>query len=297
MKAIVTKLCDMDSLTVPEEMTKWRVRSEDVEEQLRTLALTHAVELHPDRVESHDSVRLSADGRMDVLLYPGLNLPGAQEAEKAVLGLGVGDTLIAPIGGSTLTMRVEEIRRRAPAAIDDGLIQAEKMDGVSTVEDYRSWYRAKTEAQNKETIQKEIAIYLLGELRDGSQYDFDREEVDAWAAQRAQNAIHDCIAMGEDPHIPDEGVELLTDDQVLEKFKNMAITELKTRLVAEELCKRYHISIAFEDSREEFEQMLPPELEISEEDREASKAAFVEAIPVTKAFNLLHASAEKYMED
>lgn len=297
MKATVTKLCDLESLTVPEEMTKWRVRREDVEEQLNSLALSHAVEHHPDSVASGDSVRLSTDGRMDVLLYPGLNLPGAQEAEKAVLGLGVGDAFTAPIGGFARTMRVEEIRRRAPAAIDDTLVQAENIDGVSTVEQYRAWYCVKTEAQNKETIQKEIAMHLLGELRERSEYAFDREEVDAWAGERAQGAIDDCIAMGEDPHIPDEGVELLTDEQVLEKFKDMAITELKTRLAAEALCRQENISISFEDSREEFEQMLPPDLEISEEDREASKAAFVEGIPVTKAFNLFRARAEKLLED
>lgn len=298
MKAIVTKLCDISSLTVPEEMTKWRVRPEDVEDQLRTLALSHAVELHPDKAAFHDSVRLSAEGRMDVLLYPGLSLPGAEGAEKAVLGLGVGDTLTAPIGGSALTMRVEEIRRRVPAEINDALIQAQDMDGVSTVEQYRDWYRAKTEAQNKEILLKEIAFYLLGALRDRSEFDFDREELDAWARERAQESIDSCTAMGEDPHIPDEGVELLTDEGVLDKFQDMAITEFKTRLAAEELCRQNHVSVAFDEaSRKEFEQMLPPDLEISEEDREASKAAFVEGIPISKAFDLLRSYAEKYMED
>ncbi len=298
MKSIVTKLCDIGSLTVPKELGKWHVGTEEVEDRLNTLARIHADELHPDTVLPGDSVRLSCPGRMDVLLFPGLGLPGAEEAEKAVTGLGVGDSLTAPINGRGLTMTVSEILRRVPGAITDQLVQAEGIEGVSTVDQYRRWYLETNEAQNRSTALKEIAFFLLDAIRDCSEYALDPQEADKWTQERAEAAFNDSIAMGEDPHIPDEGFELLTDEQAIARLKEQMLPEFQTVLVTRKLCEAQGISLTWEDVREEFEQFTPPEARgETAEEQESIRTAFLESAFVTKAFDLLCVPAEKFLED
>lgn len=295
MKSTVAKLYDYRKSTVPEEMTRWRVGPGELDDQLETLARAHAAEFRADTVQAGDSVRLTRAGGRDVLLYPGLSLPGAEEAEGTAVGLHVGDALTAPVNGTALTMTVAEILRRAPAAIDDALVQAEHIDGVSTLEEYRRWYQAKAEEENKSSAAKNIAFFLLDELRDKSEYALDQAELDDWMSQRAQQIFDESIAMGEDPHIPDEGVELLTDEQAIEQIKAQLPPEFKMVLVCDELCGREGLPTAWEDLREEFEQFMPPDA--AEEEREQAKAMFLENAPMTKAFDWLREKAEQYLED
>ncbi len=298
MKSIVTKLCDISNLTVPEELGKWHMRPEEVEDRLNTLARIHAQEFHPDTVLPGDSVRLGCPGRMDVLLFPGLGLPGAEEAEKAVTGLHVGDTLTAPINGRGMTMTVSEILRRVPGAITDALVQAEKIDGVSTVDQYRRWYWETTEARNRESALKEIAFSLLESIRECSEYALDPKEADEWTQKRAEAAFNESIAMGEDPHIPDEGFELLTDEQAIARLKEQVLPEFQMVLVSRKLCEARGISLTWEDVREEFEQLMPPEARgETAEEQESIRTAFLESAFVTKAFELLCVTAEKFLED
>lgn len=298
MKSIVSKLCDSSRLTVPEELTQWRIGPDALEKQLEMLAAASAEEFQPDTVQTGDSVRLSCPGRTDVLLFPGLALPGAEEAEKAVVGHSVADTLTAPIGGTLRTMTVREIRRRVPAAINDALAQAQGIEGVTTLDAYRRWYQAKAEEQNKSGAAKEIAFYLLEQIRDGSEYSLDQEEMREWIDTQARQRFEDSIAMGEDPHIPDEGFELLTDEQAIDRIKAELVPEFKMILTGQAICEQAGIPITWEDLRGEFEQLMPPEQEgVTEEEREEAKAMFMESTPITKAFEVLCQEAEQYLED
>ncbi len=116
--------------------------------------------------------------------------------------------------------------------------------------------------------------------------------------QRARQIFDESIAMGEDPHIPDEGVELLTDEQAIEQIKSKLPPEFEMLLACSELCSQRGLSTAWEDLRSEFEQFMPPDQEgITEEEREQAKAMFLESAPVTKALDWLRDKAEKYLED
>lgn len=298
MKSYVSKLYDISQVKVPEEMIRWRIGSEELEKQLETLAGSHSEEFQPDMVCDGDSVRLSCSGRPDVLLFPGLALPGAEEAEKAVVGLNVGGTLRASIGGTERMMTVCEIRRRIPAVVNDALVQAEKIEGVNNLEEYRRWYQDKTEEQNRSSAVKEIAFFLFEEIRDHSEYSLDQEEMKAWIDTEAQLRFDESIAMGMDPHIPDEGVELLTDEQAIERIQENLVPEFKMILVGKAMCEQSGISITWEDLRSEFEQFMPPDQEdVTEEERERAKETFMESAPITQAFNLLCREAEEYLED
>lgn len=298
MKSNVTKLYDRTLISVPPEMIQWHVDADAIDEQLHTLACSHASEFHPDTVQKGDSVRLSCPEHTDVLLFPGLALPGVEKAEEDVIGLHVGDGLTASINGDTQTMTVCEIRRRVPASIDDALIQAEHIEGVATLEDYRRWYQAKEEEQNKSDAVRNIAFFLFEEIRERSEYALDQEEMNKWADKQARQYLDECIAMGIDPHIPDEGFELLTDEQAVEKFKAQFLPEFRSILVGQELCEQGGVSLTWEDLRSEFEQMMPTDQEdITDEEREQAKAMFMESAPVAKALDMLIEEAREYVED
>lgn len=295
MKSYVAKLCKPGEFTVPAEMTKWRVGPDEMEKQLQSLAAANAQEFQPDSVQTGDSVRLSCQGREDVLLFPGLALPGAEEAEKLVVGLSVGDPVNAPIAGVMQAMTVAEIRRRAPAAINDALVQGEAIEGVTTLEEYRRWYRDKTEQFNKSNAAKHIAFWLLDQIRDNSQYALDQQEMQDWINAEAKQRFDESMAMGMDPHIPDDGFELLTDEQAMEKIKAGLDQEFKMLLIGTAMCDQAGITITWEDLKEDFERLMPPDQ--PQEEQEKVKEMLMKGAPVTKAFQLLLIDAEYCLED
>lgn len=301
MRSTVTKLCDWRRLSVPKELGKWHMDEKAVDEKLAELANSHAAEIQADVVRKGDSVRLRCtEGSLTertVLLYPGLGLPQAAEAEQAVTGCRVGAQIHTQIGGKEQCLVVEEIRRRTPAAVDDALIRAEQIEGVATLEAYAHWYQERTEEQNKENARKNIAYYLQQEIVRLSEYALDQDEVYEWTDKRARQEFDELLSMGEDPRIPEDGVELLSDEQAIETLRESALSQFKTILACEALCAQEGISIAWEDVRGEFEEMLPPEVNIPEEEREKARAGFLENVAIMKTFLLLQQEANAYLED
>lgn len=115
----VSKLYDIDSIAIPAELLALCVDEQQVEQSVRQPALRYASEAPADAVQPGDVVRCRADaasypdGRT-ILLFPGMALPGAEAAEQAVLGRGVGDEFSAPLCGRNAVLTVEGITRRTP---------------------------------------------------------------------------------------------------------------------------------------------------------------------------------------
>ena len=105
----VSKLYDRHCIAVPEEMRKWHTDGrEEADQQLKALSYAHGTEINADKVQTGDSVHLRCDegklqGRV-VLIYPGLELPGAADAEKAVMGHCVNDVIMTKIGGAPVVL-------------------------------------------------------------------------------------------------------------------------------------------------------------------------------------------------
>lgn len=303
MKSIVTKLFDRSQLTVPAELGKWRITDREVEEQLVVLSHSHAVEAQAEEVQAGDSVRLICENGSlrdrAVLLFPGLQLPGAAAAEEAVLKRKVGETVAVEVNGAPQRLTVEKILRRSPAVIDDALAQSEHLEGVTTLDEYRRWYRGQTENQNREQAQKNISYFILDEIARRSEFALDREELDAWKEQQAGLIFEESLAMGEDPRIPEDGFELLTDEQAIERIKKSIEPQFKMELVCRALCAQQGISLTWEDARGEFEAMfLPGELaNIPEDELERSRTVFMENLAASKVYGFLFKEAAAYLED
>lgn len=302
MKSTVSKLYDRHCVTVPKEMGKWRIDGREVEQQLILLSHTHGTETNVDKVQAGDSVRLSCEegnlqGRV-VLIYPGLDLPGAADAEGAVLGCCVNDSVTTKINGTSVVLKVEEILRRIPVDIDDALVQKEHLEGIHTVDEYRRMCRKRIEEQNRTQAKKIISNFILNEITKHSEYAMDSKEMEAWKDENARAQYEALIEEGEDPRIAEDGTKL-TEEEAIENLKEEQEYSFKRDLVCHALCAAQGISLEWEALKEEFEKMIPPEMAavISEEEMEEEKASYVKNAAITKVYDFLYEEAGAYLEE
>lgn len=185
----VKKLYDVSQVVVPEEMTKWKVTDTQVEEQLEVLRRLTAVETEAETVEKGDCVCCSCSagalkGRT-VLIYPGMNLPGAEAAEEAVLSAKPGSEFTVELNGEAV-LKVEKIVHRVPAEISDDLAKAQGIEGVETLDDYRAWYRKTTGETQRAQVLQQIKNYILDEVAKYSEFEYDEAEVNGWIEEQMQ---------------------------------------------------------------------------------------------------------------
>ena len=97
MKSKVTKLFDYTRAEVPENLRRWRVTEEAMEEHLAVLSRSHALEKDAEEVRTGDSVFCrgeSAVGRWNkpvLLFYPGSGLC-EKVIEDALAGMKPGES-------------------------------------------------------------------------------------------------------------------------------------------------------------------------------------------------------------
>ncbi len=252
MNTKVTKLFDVALIPTPEDIPDWHVDGAAVDALLATLALQRSTETDAGEVKAGDTVFCKARGTLEdrtVLIYPGRNMPGAEAAEAALLGHAPGDTVETQIGGAAVALTVEKIIRRAPAAIDDKLIKAEGIEGVDTVEAYRAYIKNKTEEQNRSLSAKHLSARLREELIARSEYDLDEAEREAWTENAARELIKMYEAEGIDPHVPEDGTDFLTDEQVLVLFREQLRPQFLALAMSRAFCESRGVTFTDEDRK------------------------------------------------
>lgn len=247
MKGIVTKLCDIDSIEIPQEMLDIRVDEQQVEAELQALSLRYASEEQADVAEQGDTVVCQADresypdGRT-ILLYTAVPMPGAADAVQAALGKKAGDTFTAPLAGKTVTLTVEKIIRRTPVEVNDALIAGLGMDGVSTVADYRNYLRNKAMDEQKMEQSKAIIRYFLEQMEQGSSFEYDQKELDAYVQKNMEQYLQDMQEMGM--------------EESPEEIKNSILMQEKQNWMAQAFCESHNIPVDTADAEAQADQML-----------------------------------------
>lgn len=194
MMGCVSKLYDIDSVVIPAELLDMHVDEQKVEMGLKQLAMRYATECPAKVVEKGDVVygqpdaESYADGRK-ILIFTGVDMPGTEAAAEAVTGAKVGDTVQTEIYEKNVTLTVEKIIRRIPAPIDDALAACMGVEGVTTVEDCRTYLREKAMADIRLENSKEIAHIYVDALHKNSEYEYDQAEVEAYI-----DSVYDEIA-------------------------------------------------------------------------------------------------------
>lgn len=185
MIGCVSKLYDIDSIVIPENLLDIHVDDQKVEMGMKQLAMRYATECSAEVVEIGDvvygqpDVESYADGRV-ILLFTGIEMPGAEAAKRAALGAKVGDIIQTELYDRPVTLKVQKIIRRIPAPIDDRLVAHMNMEGVRTVEECRTYLRDKALADIRLENSKEIAHIYVEALHKNSVYDYDEAEAEAY---------------------------------------------------------------------------------------------------------------------
>ena len=226
MKTKVTKLYDVALIPTPEDIPEWRVDEAAVDGLVKDLAVQHAVETQGDAVQTGDTVFCAARGALEdrtVLVYPGRSIPGAEQAEQALLGAG--------------------------CPIDDRLVREEKIDGVETVAAYRAYIKEKTQEQNRSLSAKHLSAALHDALVEKSDYQVDEEEQEAWTDKAAKEMLKMYEQEGIDPHIPEDGTDFLTDEEVLAQFKESLRFQYLSLAVSRAFCEQQGVTFGPEEQK------------------------------------------------
>lgn len=247
MKGQVTRLLEADKVQLPAEMLSVSITPRQVEEEVHQLSMRYASQVPAQTVEPGDVVTCQpdpdayADGR-SILLYTGLDIPGAGAAAKAVLGKQAGDSLSVSLGEKQVTLTVKEIIRLAPADISDGLIASLKLEGVATVEDYRRYAAAMLKQRELDDKRKMAVGYVMERMLEGSEFSYDPAELEAYFAAHLEEIVAEYREYGM------EGTE--------EDIRCDVLKQLEQGWMAEEICRRSGFEADMAAVEEEASQML-----------------------------------------
>lgn len=249
MKGYVTKLCDLDSIEIPAEMLAVSIDAERIEKEIAALSLRYASEISSIICAEGDIVRCKADeasypDKRTIILFTGASLPAADAASKAAIGKKLGESFKTELAGKPVELTVEKITRRSPVEVTDALIASLGIEGVATVESYRAYLTAKaTEDANLENS-KAIMRYLMDEMINGSEFEYDKAAMNA-AIEQAKAEL---AAMPTEGYAP-------TDEELA-----MSVSyQYKQGWVAEEFCRQHGIEIdeaAVKQQAEQIGQMM-----------------------------------------
>lgn len=289
MDAQVKTLYNVAEVVVPSKYTQWKVSEEELDGQIALLERLSAEETAVEAADAGDCVVCRCIGGhltdRKVLLYPGLGIPGLENAEKAAFGVKSGEEIRTEINGA-VSLVVEKILRRIPRKMDDGLIQSLGIQNVTTVDGYRTWYRETTEENNQTQVLNGIKNYLLDAVAEKSEFEISQEDLDAYAQEQTQRATAELEGSG----MPAEQLE-----EMLSTMKEQCEQSFKRELVIRKICNDQGFVFTPEMFREQLEEMaaqLPDMDTMLDEYRQM----IVDSAYMQKVWELLDAQARTFLE-
>lgn len=248
MKGVVTSLYPLETVDLPEEFLDVAVSPEQVEEALNRLSLRYAEEGEADTVQAGDTVYCHADadsypdGRT-ILLYPDVQMPGAEEATQALIGRRVAESFSTTLGEKDITLTIEKIVRLVPVEVNDALIASMGMEGVNTVEEYRA-YMAEKMRQDAMTEKHKLAMaYVERWLEENSTFAYEEEELEKAVDENRDAIIADYLEY--DLPAPSES-----------EMREAILMQNKQIWLSKALCEQRGMEIDTAQAEEEADQML-----------------------------------------
>ena len=247
MNGQVSRLYDLDSIAIPDEMQETHVREQNVEERVQALHMSMAKAIDVSCVEQGDVVFCTPDsisypdGRT-ILLYTGTPLRGAIEAAHAAVGGKAGDVLDAELNGRKAKLTICRIVRREPAEVNDELIAGLGIADVTTVEAYRNYVAGQIRTDQQMENKKKITRYILDTMIARSTFVYDEEEINAEVQANLEETMAEYAA---------EGLSVTPQ----EIFDN-AILQEKQMWLAKALCRQYDVPIDEAAIEEQVDQMI-----------------------------------------
>ncbi len=302
MKSKVVKIFDYKSLTLPSELCKWRISDDEIYDSLKNLAKEHSIIKSVNTVKNGDSVACKCKNGNDiltsrtVLIFPGRKLPGAENAEKAVIGKKVGDCVSCTLADyGTVMLEITQCRRCEVSDINDEFVKKLDIDGVDTVQKYFAQYRKDKAETHRNDAKLAIARYWLAAIREKSKLDIDVNEETAYTRERAAFLYNLMSKIGEDPHLVNG--ELVSDEEAMANLIHEQKGVFSTDLISIALAEQD--GFVFDDN--EYEKLIMLEAETknisADEIKENTNfAAYRAGVCLNRAGEMLMREAEKFLE-
>lgn len=246
MNGSVSRLCDIDSIVIPEDMLDVKVDEARIEEEIKALSLRYANESQADKVQKGDVVYCEADkasfpdGRT-IILYTGMNVPGAEKTSEAAVGMNSGESFETELVGKNVQLTVNKIVRRTPAEVTDELVAGIGIEGVATIDDYRAYLIQKAEDDQKMENSKMLIMYYIDQMVNGSEYDYDETEME------------DYVKSVLEEH-KDEFIDPMDNEMPLDDMKASVIAQKKQGWMTRAFCESKGININEEELKEQIAQ-------------------------------------------
>lgn len=305
MNSKLTCCFNYQTLTIPEELRRWKIPSEEIEKELHSLAGDHASDQPvEDEIRAGDSVRCQCvrcsdpawQGRT-VLLYPGRKLPEAEEAEAAVLGKKAGECFSCTLGCAEMELKVLEALRRVEPEIGPELMWILNIPGVETVEDFFRWYHQQHDPERRQKAAFGIVGFWMKETADRSEFYIDPQEEKDWCLLRGKITFDSLLAAGSDPRIPKEGFDILTDEQAIENLAKEQEPRFRPFLLYRYLCEKDGYQVTQEEYLEALKQAAAQQgLSLEEAKQKSDLSLYQEMKYQEHVFYALSEEAEKELE-
>lgn len=264
MNGVVNRLCDIDSIAIPEELLKITVDEQQIDREVKQLALRYAKETQVDSVSRGDQVYAKADPKSypdgrTILIYTGLQMPGAEAAAAALIGRHTGEKIETVLNEKTVTLTIEKIIHRTPAAVTDELAAGMGLEGVSDLESYRTYLRDKMAADQQMEKEKEITRYILDQMVKNSTFSYDEAEMEAHVQAQMEQYQQEAEQYGEE-----------LEDMSQDEMKEGIIAQEKQTWIVKAFCESKSINVDTSSAEEDADRMIEMMQLIGEEvpDRE-----------------------------
>lgn len=305
MNSKLTCCFNYQTLTIPEELRRWKIPAEEIEKELHSLAGDHASDQPVENeIRAEDSVRCQCvrctdpdwQGRT-VLLYPGRKLPGAEQAEAAVLGKKAGDCFSCTLGCAEMELKVLEALRRVEPEIGPELMWILNIPGVETVEDFFHWYHQQHDPERRQKAAFGIVGFWMKEATARSEFYIDPQEEKDWCLLRGKMMFQSLLAGGIDPRIPKEGFDILTDEQAIENLAKEQEPRFRPFLLYRYLCEKDGYQVTQEEYLEALKQAAAQQgLSLEEAKQKSDLSLYQEMKYQEHVFYALSGEAEKELE-
>ncbi len=307
MRSRVVTCYDYRTLPVDPKLCQWHIPDSEIQAELEALARDHSGEQQmTGSIAEGDSVRCccleasaeSWKGR-EVLLFPGRELPGAEEAEQAVCGRKAGEEFSCAIGDVRVTLRIEEVLRRCVLAVDEELMAVLQIPGVKTVEDYYRWYHKEHDPKRREKSWIAIVNYWLTEIAARSEIFVDEEEQREWCNTKGSLLYKAMLAAGIDLKKPTEERprELTEEEAMAEAAKNQE-RYFVPYVIYNHFCEKDGFELTQEDYVAEVGRIAR---ERGMDEKDALEQTHIQLFREVKyqehTFHMLGREAESYLED
>ena len=305
MKSKIVECFDYRTLEVEDHLRKWKIPDSEIREEMENLARDHSGETETeDGAKAEDCVscictEASAANwkNRTVLLYPGRNLRGAREAEKAWLGSRPGDVFCCEFRGVQVTLAVKKVIRRKKVTVGPELFRILQLPGVSTEEDFARWYHEQHDEERRQKASYGIVSFWMQEMAKRSTFSIDEEEKKSWCRVRGEKTYISMLAAGYDMKKEERDGAPMTEEEAIEEASRQQEQYFIPYLLYEYFSKKDGFTV----SEEEYEKVLADEakrvgLSLEEAHRQSDISMYRYVKYQEHAFLLLAEEAKTYLE-